>query len=102
MINRLTDAALVRRLFPADWTLDLQRPLQGRMIFLRRTNDRGEVQLLGNTYLVAQTWVHRLVRAEVHLDAERIDFYPLRRRDPSAQPLLGTAPYAVPRKRFNE
>ena len=96
------EAAPPRRLFPADWTLDLQRPLQGRMIFLRRTNDRGEVQLLGNTYLVAQTWVHRLVRAEVHLDAERIDFYTLRRRNPSAQPLLGTAPYAVPRKRFNE
>jgi hypothetical protein len=96
------EAAPPRRLFPADWTLDLQRPLQGRMIFLRRTNDRGEVQLLGNTYLVAPTWVHRLVRAKVHLDAERIDFYTLRRRDPSAQPLLGTAPYALPRKRYNE
>ncbi|MDO8477052.1 MAG: hypothetical protein Q7W02_12830 [Candidatus Rokubacteria bacterium] len=96
------EAAPPRRLFPADWTLDLQRPLQGRIIFLRRTNDRGDVQLLGHTYPVAPTWVHRLVRAEMHLAAERIDFYTLRRRDPSDQPLLGTAPYAVPRKRFVE
>lgn len=96
------EAAPPRRLFPADWTLDLQRPLQGRMIFLRRTNDRGEVQLLGHTFLVAPTWVHRLVRAEVHLAAERIAFYTLRRRDPSDQPLLCTVPYAVPRKRFLE
>lgn len=96
------EAAPPRHLFPADWALDLQRPLQGRMIFLRRTNDRGEVQLLGHTYLVAPTWVHRLVRAELHLAADRIDFYTLRRRDPSDQPLLCTAPYAVPRKRFVE
>lgn len=96
------EAAPPRRLFPADWTLDLQRPLQGRMIFLRRTNDRGEVQLLGHTYRVAPAWVHRLVRAEVHLAADRIDFYTLRRRDPSDQPRLGTVPYAVPRKRFME
>jgi hypothetical protein len=96
------EAAPPRRLFPADWTLDLQRPLQGRIIFLRRTNDRGDVQLLGHTYPVASTWVHRLVRAEMLLASERIDFYTLRRRDPSDQPLLGTVPYSVPRKRFVE
>ena len=96
------EGAPPRRPFPAGWTLDLQRPLQGHMIFLCRTNDRGEVQVLGHTYPVAPTWVHRLVRAELDLAAERINFYALRRRDPSHQPLLHTAPSPVPRKRFVE
>lgn len=96
------EAAPPRRPFPADWILNLQRPLQGRMIFLRRTNDHGDLHLLGRTYPVSPIWVHRLVRAELHLAAGRIDFYALRRRDPSDQPLLGTVSYAVPRKPFWE
>lgn len=100
-VQRL-DAAPPRRPFPAGWTSDLQRPLHGRMIFLCRTGDDGAVRLLGRTYLVAPAWVHRLVRAELDLGAERIDFYALRRRDPSHQPLLQTTPYQVPRKRFVE
>ena len=72
------------------------------MIFLRRTNEYGEVRVLGHTYPVAPTWVHRLVRAECDLSAGHITFSALRRRDPDHQPLLQTAPYRVPRKPFVE
>lgn len=96
------EAAPPRRPFPAHWTVDLQHPLQGQMIFLCRTNDRGEVQVLGRSYPVAPTWVHRLVRAELDLTAGRLDFYALRRRDPSHQPLLHTVAYSRPYTRFYE
>ncbi len=42
------EAAPPRRPLPAEWTLDLQRPLQGAMIFLRRTNEHGEIRVLGH------------------------------------------------------
>lgn len=103
--HRLADrleAAPPRRPLPAEWTLDLQRPLQGTMIFLRRTNEHGEARVLGHTYPVAPTWVHRLVRADCHLTTGHIAFYALRRRDPGHQPLLQPVPYSVPRKPFVE
>jgi hypothetical protein len=58
------EAAPSRRPMPAPWHLDLQRPLRGRLIFLCRTNERGEAQVLGRPYPVTPTWIHRLVRAE--------------------------------------
>ena len=94
------EGAPPRRPFPSSWQADPQAPLQGRMIFLRRTNEQGQVQLMGRSFPVDANWPHRLVRAEVDLDADRICFYALRRREPSAQPLLQTCAYHVPRKRF--
>ena len=96
------EAAPPRRSWAAPGVVDLQRQLRGRMIFLCRTNDRGEAQVLGRPYPVTPTWVHRLVRAELDLTAERLDFYALRRREPSHQPLLQTVPYRRPYKRFYE
>jgi len=86
--------------FPVSWQFDPQAPLRGRMIFLRRTNEQGQVQLMGRCFLVDANWPHRLVRAEVDLCAERVSFYALRRREPDAQPLLQTCAYQLPRKRF--
>ena len=96
------EGAPQRRPFPSSWQTDLQAPLQGRMIFLRRTTEQGQVRLMGRSFLVDSHWPHRLVRAEVDLDADRIAFYALRRREPSAQPLLQTCAYQVPRKRFKD
>src|SRR5262245_33553569 len=71
------DSGPARTAFPADWELDLQRPLQGLVIFLRRTNERGEAELLGRRYLVDPLWPHRLVRAAVDLTQGQIRFYRL-------------------------
>jgi hypothetical protein len=95
-------AAPPRRAFPAGWELDLGRPLGGRVIYLRRTDDAGVVTLLGHRWAVSGTWCHRLVRAEVDLGRGRVRFYALRRREPKQQPLLLTVPYQVPTKRFQE
>jgi hypothetical protein len=66
---------------------------------LRRTGAAGGVELLGRHFEVDATWPHRLVRAEVDLDAGRIRFYALRRRDPAHQPLLREVAYKLPRRR---
>jgi hypothetical protein len=91
-----------RRSVPHDWQLDLQAHPQGTLIYLRRSDEAGRVRLLGHTFDVSMTWPHRLVRCEVLLHEQRIDFYQLRRRDPADQPLLNSAPYALPKRRFKE
>jgi len=96
------EAAPARRPFPEVWALDLQAAPRGRIIYLRRTGAAGGVELLGRRFEVDATWPHRLVRAEVDLDAGQIRFYALRRRDPAHQPLLREVAYKMPRKRFQE
>jgi hypothetical protein len=96
------DAAPARRPFPRGWRLDLQAPPRGRLVFLRRTTARGEVELLGRCFAVAPWWPHRLVRAEVDLDGGSIRFYTLRRRQSSQQPLVREVEYQLPRRRFTE
>jgi transposase len=105
--NRRRGAARIegapsRYWFPEDWELDLQATLHGRVVFLRRTDDSGRARLLGRTFAVDRHWPHRLVRAEVDLDEDVIRFHALRRREPTWQPLLQTADYHFPRKRFHE
>lgn len=93
------EAAPVRRPFPNPWQWKPQARPHGRIIFLRRTNEHGAATLLGHTFAVDSRWPHRLVRAEVDLDTEIIQFYALRRRDPTHQPLLCEVPYRLPHKR---
>lgn len=96
------EAAPERRPFPRGWRLDLQAHPQGRLIFLRRSNGQGEVQLLGRAFAVDPLWQYRLVRAEVDLKARRVRFYTLRRRAPDRQPLVNEAAYVLPRRAFSE
>jgi Homeodomain-like domain len=96
------DAAPARMAFPADWKLDLQRPLQGTVIFIRRTNNEGAAELLGRSYPVDVGWPNRLVRAEVNLTRGEIHFYRLRRREPKVQTLAITVPYQTPTRKFSE
>jgi putative transposase len=96
------ETAPERRPFPRRWRLDLQAHPQGQLVFLRRSNAQGEVQLLGRTFAVDSLWQHRLVRAEVDLKGQRIRFYRLRRRAPEQQPLAHEVTYVLPRRRFSE
>jgi hypothetical protein len=97
-----TEAAPPRRSVPPGFIPDLQAPPQGRIVFLRRTTDTGTVSLLQHHFLVDPAWPHRLVRCEVDLDAHCIRFYRLRRRDPTAQPLVREVAHHVPLRRFKE
>jgi hypothetical protein len=96
------EAAPQRRAFPAEWELDLQTTPRGRLIYLRRTDGEGGVDVLGQRWQVAETWPHRLVRAEVDLRENKIQFYTLRRRAPKSQPLVLEVPYRLPQRRFQE
>src|SRR5262245_7269337 len=96
------EAAPGRRPFPRSWRLDLQAHPQGRLVFLRRSNGQGEVQLLGRALAVDPLWQHRLVRADVDLTKCRIRCYTLRRRAADQQPMVKETRYVLPRRPFSE
>jgi transposase-like protein len=93
-------AAPARRPIPTGFAPNFQVPLQGTVIFLRRTDARGQVECLGHRWHLDINWPHRLVRIEVDLTHEEIRFYKLRRREPACQPLVKTVHYRVPKRRF--
>lgn len=88
--------------FPERWKLDFQVPPQGQVIFIRRTTDAGEAELLGRKFPVDPAWANRLVRCEVDLNAAQLRFYRLRRRAPREQDLLHTVAYHLPVRPFRE
>ena len=90
------DAAPERRVLTLEQVPDLSGPPTGRLVFLRRTGDGGSVSILRRTYPVDRRWLHRLVRGELDLDARRLRFYALRRREPTDQPLLAEVEFEPP------
>ena len=70
------------------------------MIYVRRSTENGDVNLLGHNYRIAEHWLPRLVRCEVDFTHEHIRFHALRRREPGEQPLLSEIDYARPSKPF--
>jgi hypothetical protein len=95
-----SNGAPARRAFPRHWHFDLRQPLRGNLIYVRRSNEQGQVRLLGHLFLVDPHWVHRLIRCEIHLDQHCIRYYALRRRTPDEQPLLTELAYRHPNKPF--
>jgi len=89
-----------RRPFPLHFRANLQAKPDGLIIFIRRCDDEGFVSLLGHRFQVASIWAHRLVRSEVDLRNQRIQFFALRRREPADQPLLAQYPYTPPSRPF--
>lgn len=89
------EGAPARQPFPPG-ALDLAGYPAGRLVFLRRTSEQGTVSILGRRYPVDPAWPHRLVRSELDLDARRLRFFALRRREPTAQPLLNDIAYEPP------
>lgn len=65
-------------------------------------NATGKATVLGHTFSIDRNWLNRLVRAEVDLAHDCIRFYPLRRRDPTYQPLLREASYHFPQRKFHK
>lgn len=88
--------------FPKSWRLDLQRHPQGRIVFVRRTDDHGRVGFLAREFDVDPRWVRRLVRCDFDLDSSLVRFHGLRRADPTSQPLLRETRYELPRRMFWE
>ena len=96
------DVAPTRSKVPGDFAPDFQRALSGKVIYLRRTNAAGSVQVQGHTFQTDKHWINRLVRCELLLDRGKVEFYALRRREPERQPLLRTACYEAPPRRFKD
>ena len=58
--------------------------------------------MLGQSFAVDAQWSNRLVRVEIDVDAGRMRFFALRRREPTVQPMLKELVHHIPRRRFNE
>lgn len=98
--SRMRNAARIekapqRREYPKDWGFDPREKVSGRIIYIRRTSEKGEVNLLGHSFAVSANWLHRLVRCEVDIEEKQIRFYALRRKAPEDQPLLRTLEYRL-------
>lgn len=93
------EAAPPRRPFSGTLPPPEPGPPHGQIIFVRRLDDAGRATILERHYRVDPGWSHRLVRAELDLDALALRFYRLRRREPADQPLLAQLPYALPSRR---
>jgi transposase len=89
----VAEAAPRRRPMPPDFKFDPHALLRGQLIFIRRSDQSGHVNMLGQRFNVSQQWLHRLVRCEVSFNHRRIDCFALRRLAPTEQPLLMTIPY---------
>ena len=95
-------SAPTRMNLPEGFKINLQAPPSGVIIFIRRTDDAGRVTVLGRQFSVAPHWSHRLTRVEVNFPQQSVHIFALRRRDPSAQPLLAVRHYAFPQRPFRE
>lgn len=80
--------------FPEGWTPKERYPLCGKVVFVRRADERGRIGLLGRTFETEPNRPHRLVRAEVLYDEDPIDLYALRRAESHHQPLIRRLAYA--------
>jgi hypothetical protein len=96
------EAAPDRRAFPGDWTFHPKKRPTGRLVYLRRSSGRSEVELLGRTWPLGQSWPGRLVRCEVDLDRDKIRFHTLRRKEPAHQPKILEVDYRLPRRGFQD
>jgi transposase len=95
----LRDAAPPRKPFPETFDAAKKTHLAGQIIYLRRTDEKGCVKLLGQRFEADKHWLHRLVRCEVDLTLGNVKFFALRRREPKWQPLLREFPYQIRPKR---
>jgi hypothetical protein len=89
-----------RRPIPAAWSFDVNAPLRGTIVYLRRLDDAGYANILGHRFFVDRNWANSLVRAEVRIDAERIVFFALSRKGPRRHPRLATVRYILPQRAF--
>lgn len=95
---QIAKAQSLRRAYPDTFDFDPKAVLSGKVIFLRRSDEDGQVTVMGRRYLVSAQWPHRLVRAEVDFTTKTMEFYALRRAAPTAQPLLHSQAYERPAK----
>jgi hypothetical protein len=72
-----------------------QTTTTGRVIWLRRADARGLLQLSGRSFHLPTGWAHRLLRCEWQMELRQLTVFGLHRRQPENQPLLLRTPLIV-------
>jgi hypothetical protein len=96
------EASPTRWQLPKDWMLNYATKPKGQVIFIRRTTNEEYVEVMGHTWIVKGAGAHKLVRAEVDLMKNAMEFYRIRRREPNRHERIAIADYHVPNKTFHE
>lgn len=97
-----SNAAPTRRIFPQNWTLDYSIKPKGKVVFIRRTTNDEYVETMGHWWKVIGAGEHKLIRVELDIEKNKIDFYRIRRREPTKHEKIATAKYVLPNKKFKE
>jgi len=82
-----------RRAFPRRWHSDSSTIPSGRLIFLRRTNANGTVEILGHRLRIDPQWPHRLLRCTLSLPDQQLHCHRLQRRNPLVHTFVKTLPF---------
>jgi hypothetical protein len=80
---------------PDDFIIRYDNPLKGKIIFIKRTENKGFANVLGNSWEVDHLWANKLIHAEIILKKQRINFYRLRRREPNDQTLINSQKFSL-------
>jgi hypothetical protein len=73
---------------PDNFVFCCDNSLKGTIMFIKRKDNNGFSNVLGNSWEVDHWWINRLVRAEIIVKKKIINFYRLRRREPNDQLLI--------------
>ena len=85
---------------PLDWEPAFPTHVTGKVIYLRRTDDYGQVNILGQIRTVHPTLTQQLVRCEVDLTQGQITYYRLHRRHMFDNEVITIVPYEFPCRKF--
>ena len=92
--------APTRQPVPLDWEPSFPTQVTGKVIYLRRTDDYGQVNILGQVRTVHPTLTQQLVRCEVDLTQGQIVYYRLHRRRVFDNEVITIVPYEFPCRKF--
>ncbi|MDR0335907.1 MAG: hypothetical protein LBI18_02345 [Planctomycetaceae bacterium] len=94
--------AETRKIIDKNWKFSNKIPQKGTIIFIRRTDNKGRVKVMGHLWQLDENWTTRLIRATVDLKNHMILFHKLRRKDPFNHAYIGYAEYLLPTRKSSK
>ncbi|MDR0336564.1 MAG: hypothetical protein LBI18_05685 [Planctomycetaceae bacterium] len=91
-----------RKIIDKNWKFSNKIPQKGTIIFIRRTDNKGRVKVMGHLWQLDENWTTRLIRATVYLKNHMILFHKLRRKDPFNHDYIGYAEYLLPTRKSSK
>jgi hypothetical protein len=85
-----------RKFIDKNWNFNNKINEKGTIMFIRRTDNKGRVKMMGHLWQLEKNWTTRLLRATVDLKNHRIHFHKLTKKQPFNHKYIGYAEYHLP------